>query len=320
MVADNDDLTFEAMDKAAPDDAALQEAAARAAAAEQQLQAAGVWLAERLRNDEEFNSFVNAVLALRNGVNCLLRWALAYADTCDTPLPAELMPHLLPCLTTALDALTEVNADPQYVVPSIRDHAIPQLSNFDKVLWGQRKTEVFKINSLPDVAITRQAPAMVLGTQDALTEFLKQLRLQLQADDARPLLVAWLSRENTHQERTCSNRTRILTIGSMSWSGTLTKVSELSVLLRAIQAKLMREIDLLVIENARGIASTPSAQGLAKKIAEFGSKCFGRTPWQIYCWQTNDSGTQLPQAGTLAGVSALHATLVDGVLTVTPLA
>lgn len=320
MITDDGDLTFDSLEQSLPDDAAAQELEEKRKAQDLRLQQAGEWLAERLRNDTAFNSYFNAVLALRNGVNCLMRWALAYADTCETPLPAEQLPYLLPCVATALDAMTEVNADPQYVIPSIRDHAIPQLSNFDKMLWAQRKTELFKMDNLPEVALSRQVPAVVLGTQEALTEFLKQLRLQLQAEDTRPLLTAWLTRENAHQDRVCSNRARILTVGSMSWSGMLTKPGDLLVLLRSIQARLTREIDLVVAENARGIASTPSAQGLCKKIAEFGNKCDGRMPWQIYCWQTNDSGTQLPQAGTLAGVSALHATLLDGVLTVTPLA
>lgn len=320
MTTDDGDLTFDALEQSMPDDAAAQAMAERQKAEELNFQQTGEWLSERLRNDTTFTSYFNAVLALRNGVNSLLRWALAYADTCETPLPAEQMRHLLPCVVTALDAMTEVNADPQYVIPSIRDHAIPQLSNFDRLLWAQRKTEVFKMANLPAVALSRQVPTIVLGTQEALTEFLKQLRLQLQADDARPLLTAWLSRENAHQDRVCNNRARILTIGSMGWSGMLTKPGDLLVLLRGMQARLSRELDLVVAENARGIASTPSAQGLCKKIAEFGNKCDGRMPWQIYCWQTNDSGTQLPQAGTLAGVSALHATLLDGVLTVEPLA
>lgn len=298
-------------------------AVTEAEAAEEQrilmMNAVGSWLSQHLREDAAFNHSINAVLALRNGLNCMMRGILVYAGNCKEPLTWEQQSYLLPCLQQIVAEMTETNADPACVIPGLQNHVVPQLQQFDQMLWQLRQQETLALPGCTLLA-TRDTPVCLLGTAAALAEFTKQLSLQLQSEVNKPLMTLWLGRDPAHNDRVCNNRARILQVGCHVWQGLLTKPDHLQVFIRTNQAKLAREVDLIVGESAQGLAAVASPQGLCRQVKKFSKHLHGRLPWQIYCWQTEDTGLKLPTAEALPGIQALYVTVsAEGQLVVVPL-
>ena len=296
---------------------------AEAAAAEEQrvqrMHEIGVWLARHLKEDAAFKHSINAVLALRNGLNCMMRGMLVYAGNCADPLTRQQQAYLLPCLNQIVTEMTEANADPACVIPGLQNHVVPQLQQFDQMLWQLRQQETLQLPGCQLVA-TRDTPVCLLGTEPALAEFTRLLSLQLQSESSKPLMTLWLGRDPAHADRACNNRARLIQVGCQVWQGLLTKPDHLQVFIRTNQAKLAREVDLIVSEAAQGLAAVASPQGLCRQVKKFSKHLHGRMPWQIYCWQTEDTGLKLPTAEALSGIQALYVTLTDdGRLSVVPL-